>query len=65
MVWLLAAPRGTSITRRSAGVAMMVQAGCGAAPRLTTTLLSTTVDSLTAIASSEVWLLCGLRLSDT
>ncbi|XP_045130483.1 uncharacterized protein LOC123515715 [Portunus trituberculatus] len=51
---MLGAPRGTSVTRRAAGVAMMVQAACGAAPRLTPTLLTTTVASLTTTACSQV-----------
>ena len=53
-MYMLGAPRGTSVTRRAAGVAMMVQAACGAAPRLTPTLLTTTVASLTTIARSQV-----------
>lgn len=46
--------QGTSVTRRGAGAAMMVQAACGAAPRFTQTLLSNTISSLLSIAKKEV-----------
>ncbi|KAK3863684.1 hypothetical protein Pcinc_030571 [Petrolisthes cinctipes] len=46
--------QGTSITRRGAGAAMMVQAACGAAPRSTQSLLSNTICSLLSIAKKEV-----------
>ncbi|KAK4313494.1 hypothetical protein Pmani_015156 [Petrolisthes manimaculis] len=46
--------QGTSITRRGAGAAMMVQAACGAAPRSTQSLLSDTICSLLSIAKKEV-----------
>ncbi|XP_050733301.1 uncharacterized protein LOC127006950 isoform X2 [Eriocheir sinensis] len=50
----LGSPSHTSVTRRAAGVAMMVQAACGAAPRTTTSLLTTTLATLITIASTEV-----------
>lgn len=45
---------GTSVTRRGAGAAMMVQAACGAAPRFTQTLLSNTISSLLTTAKKKV-----------
>ncbi|XP_068212279.1 tRNA (32-2'-O)-methyltransferase regulator THADA-like [Palaemon carinicauda] len=43
----------TSITRRAAGMAMMVQAACGASPRNNKTLIDTTVRRLMEIIETE------------
>lgn len=44
----------TSVTRRAAGIAMMMQVACGAAPRTNVDLINTTVLRLIRISQSEV-----------
>ncbi|ROT78520.1 Thyroid adenoma-associated protein-like protein [Penaeus vannamei] len=43
----------TSVTRRAAGIAMMMQVACGAAPRTNVDLINTTVLRLIRISQSE------------
>nr|XP_045582396.1 thyroid adenoma-associated protein homolog [Procambarus clarkii] len=43
----------TSITRRAAGMAMMIQAACGAAPRTNAALVNDTIINLVNIAKTE------------
>ena len=50
----VAAGPGASVTRRGAGLAMMVQAACGARPQRSQHLTDRTIKDLLAITQDEV-----------